>query len=55
MGLEYVNIIYHHSSDPKTPLKKTIVALDLMVRQGKALSISIPNYQSERITEAFKN
>src|ERR1700749_2035073 len=37
MGLDYVDIFYHHRPDPETPLEETMSALDLIVRQGKAL------------------
>ena len=41
MGLEYVDIFYHHRPDPETPLEETMTALDLIVRQGKALYVGI--------------
>ena len=44
MGLDYVDIFYHHRPDPKTPLEETMGALDLVVRQGKALYVGISNY-----------
>jgi L-glyceraldehyde 3-phosphate reductase len=44
LGLEYVDIFYHHRPDPETPLEETMGALDLMVRQGKALYVGISNY-----------
>jgi L-glyceraldehyde 3-phosphate reductase len=44
MGLEYVDIFYHHRPDPETPLEETMGALDLIVRQGKALYVGISNY-----------
>src|SRR5204863_9619187 len=44
MGLEYVDIFYHHRPDPDTPLEETMMALDLMVRQGKALYVGISSY-----------
>lgn len=44
MGLDYVDIFYHHRPDPETPLEETMGALDLMVRQGKALYVGISNY-----------
>ena len=47
MGLEYVDIFYHHRPDPKTPLEETMGALDLIVRQGKALYAGISNYGPE--------
>ncbi|OQO69600.1 L-glyceraldehyde 3-phosphate reductase [Enterococcus villorum] len=44
MGLEYVDIFYHHRPDPETPLEETAEALSQLVRQGKALYIGISNY-----------
>lgn len=52
MGLNYVDIFYHHRPDPKTPIEETAQALDLIVRQGKALYIGISNYSAEQ-TEAI--
>lgn len=54
MGLDYVDIFYHHRPDYDTPLEETMGALDLMVRQGKALYVGISNYRPERAAEAFK-
>lgn len=54
MGLNYVDIFYHHRPDPDTPLEETMATLDLMVKQGKALYVGISNYQPERAAEAFK-
>lgn len=57
MGLDYVDIFYHHRFDPETNLVETAHALDLLVRQGKALYIGVSNYDAEqttRITEIFK-
>ena len=42
MGLEYVDIFYSHRPDPETPLEETMAALDLVVRQGKALYAGSP-------------
>jgi L-glyceraldehyde 3-phosphate reductase len=47
MGLEYVDIFYHHRPDPNTPLEETMGALDHAVRQGKALYAGISNYRPE--------
>src|SRR5690606_16184222 len=47
MGLEYVDIYYHHRPDPETPLEETMAALDLIVRQGKALYAGISSYSAE--------
>ncbi|TGE29008.1 L-glyceraldehyde 3-phosphate reductase [Hymenobacter metallicola] len=54
MGLEYVDIFYHHRPDPDTPLEETMSALDLLVRQGKALYVGISNYQPAEAREAFR-
>lgn len=53
MGLDYVDIFYHHRPDPETPLEETMSALDLLVRQGKALYIGISNYSAEDAAKAF--
>ena len=53
MGLEYVDIFYHHRPDPETPLEETMRALDQVVRQGKALYAAISNYPAERAAEAI--
>ncbi|EOI5718721.1 L-glyceraldehyde 3-phosphate reductase [Cronobacter dublinensis] len=53
MGLEYVDIFYHHRPDPETPLEETMRALDHIVRQGKALYIGISNYPADRAREAI--
>lgn len=52
MGLEYVDIFYHHRPDPDTPLEETMGALDAAVRQGKALYVGISNYNAERTRQA---
>lgn len=52
MGLEYVDIFYHHRYDLETPLEETMRTLDLMVRQGKALYIGISNYGPEETKRA---
>src|ERR1700712_2872467 len=54
MGLEYVDIFYSHRPDPDTPLEETMSALDLIVRQGKALYAGISNYQPAEAARAFK-
>jgi len=54
MALEYVDIFYSHRPDPDTPLEETMSALDLIVRQGKALYVGISNYQPEEAAKAFK-
>jgi L-glyceraldehyde 3-phosphate reductase len=52
MGLEYVDIFYHHRPDPDTPLEETMSALDQIVRSGKALYVGISNYQPEQARAA---
>jgi len=52
MGLDYVDIFYHHRPDPETPLEETMGALDLMVRQGKALYVGLSNYSAEQTQKA---
>lgn len=57
MGLEYVDIFYHHRVDPNTPLEETAGALDGIVRSGKALYVGISNYNKEQtiaIAELFR-
>lgn len=52
MGLDYVDIFYHHRPDPDTPLEETMVALADIVRQGKALYVGISNYEPKETAEA---
>jgi L-glyceraldehyde 3-phosphate reductase len=52
MGLDYVDIYYHHRPDPETPLEETMAALDAIVRSGKALYVGISSYTPERSREA---
>src|SRR3954454_16901093 len=54
MGLDYVDIFYHHGPDPDTPLEETMAALDHVVRQGKALYVGISNYQPEQTRQAAR-
>ena len=54
MGLDYVDIFYHHRPDPETPLEETMSALDLIVRQGKALYVGISSYQPAEATKAIE-
>ena len=54
MKLEYVDIFYHHRPDPNTPLEETMAALDLIVRQGKALYAGISNYRPAEAEKAFR-
>ena len=53
MGLDYVDIFYHHRPDPETPLKETMRALDHIVRQGKALYVGLSNYPAEQARQAI--
>ncbi|MFC5459314.1 aldo/keto reductase [Massilia niabensis] len=48
MGLEYVDIFYHHRPDPATPLEETMAALDHIVRSGRALYVGVSNYTGEQ-------
>lgn len=52
MGLDYVDIFYHHRPDPDTPLEETMGALDQVVRQGKALYVGISQYSSKDTARA---
>ena len=54
MGLEYVDIFYHHRPDPDTPLEETMLALDAIVRSGKALYVGISKYDARQTDEAMK-
>jgi L-glyceraldehyde 3-phosphate reductase len=54
MGLDYVDIFYHHRPDPDTPLEETMGALDHLVRQGKALYVGISQYNAEDTAKAAK-
>lgn len=51
MGLDYVDIFYHHRPDPNTPLEETAQALDLLVKQGKALYVGISNYSASETSK----
>ncbi|MBQ6568939.1 MAG: aldo/keto reductase [Clostridia bacterium] len=53
MGLDYVDIFYHHRPDPETPLEETMGALAQIVRQGKALYVGISNYPSALAAQAI--
>lgn len=48
MGLDYVDIFYHHRPDPDTPMEETAAALDHIVRSGKALYVGVSNYNAEQ-------
>jgi L-glyceraldehyde 3-phosphate reductase len=52
MGLEYVDVFYHHRPDAETPLEESMLALDQAVRQGKALYVGISNYNAEQTRAA---
>ena len=52
MGLEYVDIFYHHRYDPDTPLEETMAALDTAVRSGRARYVGISSYSGERTRQA---
>lgn len=54
MGLDYVDIFYHHRPDPETPLEETMGALDLMVRQGKVLYVGISSYSPSETQKAIE-
>ena len=54
LGLEYVDIFYHHRPDPETPLKETMRALDHIVRQGKALYVGLSNYPADLARQAIE-
>jgi len=53
MGLDYVDIFYHHRPDPETPIEETMMALDHVVRQGKALYVGISNYGVKETQQAI--
>ncbi|MBC7765397.1 MAG: L-glyceraldehyde 3-phosphate reductase [Hyphomonadaceae bacterium] len=53
MGLNYVDIFYHHRPDPETPLEETMGALDLMVQHGKALYVGVSNYPAPLAEKAI--
>jgi L-glyceraldehyde 3-phosphate reductase len=54
MGLQYVDIFYHHRPDPDTPLEETMQALDFAVRSGRALYAGISNYPADKAREAAR-
>jgi L-glyceraldehyde 3-phosphate reductase len=54
MGLDYVDIFYHHRPDPDTPLEETMTALDYAVRSGKAMYVGISNYRAPQAKEAIR-
>lgn len=54
MGLDYVDIYYHHRPDPETPIEETMGALDLIVRQGKALYVGLSSYSPSETEKAVE-
>src|SRR6185369_14129952 len=52
LGLDYVDIFYHHRPDPETPLEESMGALDHIVRSGKALYVGISNYSASQAKRA---
>ncbi len=54
LGLEYVDIFYHHRPDPETPLEETMGALDFIVRSGRALYAGLSNYPPEQTQQAAR-
>lgn len=54
MGVDYVDIFYHHRFDPNTPMEETLAAIDHAVRQGKVLYAGISKYTSEQTSKAYE-
>lgn len=54
LGLEYVDIFYAHRPDPNTPLEETMAALDLIVRQGKALYVGVSSFSGDQLEQAIQ-
>ncbi len=54
MKLDYVDLFYHHRPDPDTPLEETMMALDHIVKSGRALYVGISNYQAEEAAKAIE-
>ncbi|TZF84724.1 L-glyceraldehyde 3-phosphate reductase [Pedobacter sp. BS3] len=54
MGLDYVDVFYHHRPDPETPLEETMTALNHIVKQGKALYVGISNYDVPEAEKAIR-
>ena len=52
MGLDYVDIFYHHRMDPETPSEETMIALDSIVKSGKALYVGLSNYDGSTMEKA---
>lgn len=53
MGLQYVDIFYHHRPDPETPMEESMQALDFIVRSGRALYVGISSYSAEETQKAI--
>lgn len=53
-GLDYFDIFYHHRPDPETPMEETLAALDLIVKQGKALYVGVSNYSGKQLARAMQ-
>lgn len=54
LGVDYVDVFYHHRPDPDTPLEETMMALNHIVRSGKALYVGVSNYNAEQTADAIK-
>ncbi len=54
LGLDYVDIFYHHRPDAGTPIEETMLALDQIVRSGKALYVGLSNYKKEQAEKAYQ-
>src|SRR5690606_12743209 len=54
LGVDYLDVFYSHRFDPNTPLEETMMALDQLVRSGKALYVGISSYNSKRTIEAYE-
>jgi len=54
MGIDYVDIFYSHRPDPDTPLEETMMALDHIVKRGKALYVGLSNYDAEQTEKAIR-
>jgi L-glyceraldehyde 3-phosphate reductase len=54
LQLDYVDIFYAHRPDPQTPLEETMAALDLIVRQGKALYVGVSNFPGDHLEQAVQ-
>ncbi len=54
LGLDYVDIFYAHRPDPETPLEETMAALDLIVKQGKALYVGVSNFSGAHFEQAVQ-